>query len=113
MAISNSWQQPSSDEVCPTVGIDLGTGKTKAGLAGESYPAYFSAVAASVLNKAHLFRITAVEHFLDSFVVVRAIKAWAELFKCVPMFVKDFFECVFIDAFYGCSLRTTITELAK
>jgi hypothetical protein len=27
--------------------------------------------------------------------------------------VEDSFECVFIDAFHGCSLRTTITELAK
>ena len=37
----------------------------------------------------------------------------AFLFKCIPMVVKDSFECVFIDAFHGCSLRTTITELAK
>ena len=113
MAISYARQQSSSDEVCPAVGIHLGTGKTKAGLAGESNSAYFSTVAASVLNKAHLVRIAAAKHFIDSLVVVWIIKAWTELFKCIPMVVKDSFECVFIDAFHGCSLRTTITELAK
>jgi hypothetical protein len=35
------------------------------------------------------------------------------LFKRIPMVVKDSFECVLIDTFHGCSLRTTITELAK
>ena len=113
MSISHAGQEPPADEVCPSVGIDLSTGKTKAGLAGERNSAYFSTVAASVLNKAHLVRIAAVKHFVDSLVVVRIIKAWTELFKCIPMVVKDSFECVFIDAFHGCSLRTTITELAK
>lgn len=113
MAISYARQQSSSDKVCPAVGIDLCTGKTKAGLAGESNSAYLSTVAASVLNKAHLVRIAAAKHFIYSFVVVRIIKAWTELFKYIPVVVKDPFEGIFIDAFHGCSLRTTITELAK
>lgn len=113
MAISDTWQESSSDEVSPAVGIDLGTGKTKAGFAGESNSTYLSALAASVLNKAHLFRITAVKHFLDSFVVVRTVKVWAELFERIPVIIKYLLECVFIDAFHGCSLRTTITEMAK
>jgi len=113
MAISYARQQSSIDEVCPAVGINLGTGKAKAGLACESNSAYFSTVTASVLNKAHLVRVAAAKHFIDSLVVVRIIKAWTERFKCIPMVVKDSFECVFIDAFHGCSLRTTITELAK
>ena len=113
MAIRDTWQESSSDEVSPAVGIDLGTGKTKAGFAGESNSTYLSALAASVLNKAHLFRITAVKHFLDSFVVVRTVKVWAELFERIPVIIKYLLECVFIDAFHGCSLRTTITEMAK
>jgi len=113
VAINYAGQQASSDKVGPAVGIDLGTGKTKAGLAGESNSAYFSTGAASVLNKAHLVGIAAAKHFIDSLVVVRIIKAWMVLFKCIPMVVKDSFECVLIDAFHGCSLRTTITELAK
>ena len=113
MSISYARQQSSSDKVCPAVGINLGTGKAKAGLAGESNSAYFSTVAASVLNKAHLIRVAAAKHFIDRLVVVRIIKVWTRLFKCIPMVVKDSFECVFIDAFHGCSLRTTITELAK
>ncbi len=113
MAINYTRQQSTSDEVCPAVGIHLGTGKAKARLAGESNSAYFSTVAASVLNKAHLVRIATAKHFIDGLVVVWIIKAWTELFKCIPMVVKDSFESVFIDAFHGCSLRTTITELAK
>lgn len=113
MAIRDARQQSSSDKVCPAVDINLGTGKTKAGLAGERNSAYFSTGAASVLNKAHLVRVAAAKHFIDRFVVIRIIKAWTELFKCIPMVVKDSLECVFIEAFHGCSLRTTITELAQ
>ncbi|MFH1884399.1 MAG: hypothetical protein ABIL62_17015, partial [Planctomycetota bacterium] len=79
MAISYAGQQSSRDKVCPAVGINLGTGKTKAGLAGESNSAYFSTGAASVLNKAHLVGIAAAKHFIDSLVAVRIIKAWTEL----------------------------------
>jgi len=113
MAIRDARQQSSCHKVGPTVGIHLGTGKTKAGLAGECNSAYFSAGAASVLNKTHLVRVAAAKHFIDRLIVVRIIKAWMALFECLPMVVKDSFERVLIDAFHGCSLRTTITELAK
>ena len=113
MAIRDARQQSSRDKVCPAVGIHLGTGKAKAGLAGERNSAYFSAGAASVLNKTHFVGIAAAKHFIDRLIVVRIIKAWMVLFKCIPMVVKDSFEGVLIDAFHGCSLRTTITELAK
>jgi len=113
MAIGDARQQSSRDKVCPAVGIHLGTGKTKAALAGERNSTYFSTGAASVLNKAHLVRIAAAKHFIDRLIVVRIIKAWMALFECLPMVVKDAFERVLIDAFHGCSLRTTITELAK
>jgi hypothetical protein len=112
MSISYAGQQPSSDEVGPSVGIDLGTGKAEAGFAGESDTSYFSALAASVLNKAHLFRIAAVEHFLNGVIVIRAAKFWMDLLKRIPVIVENLFECVFINAFHGCSLRTTIPEMA-
>ena len=113
MSIRYAGQQPPADEFGPSVGITLGTGKAEAGFAGKGYTPYLSAVAASVLYKAHLVRVAATKHFIDSLVVVRIIKAWTKLFKCIPMVVKDSFESVLIDAFHGCSLRTTITELAK
>ena len=110
MTISYAGQQPSSDEVCPSVGISLCTGKAEAGFAGKGNASCFSTVAASVLYKAHLFRIAAVEHFLDSFVVVGTIKAWTKLLKRIPMVIENLLECVFINAFHGCSLRTIILE---
>jgi hypothetical protein len=113
MSISHSWKEPPSDEVCPSVGIDLGTGKTKAGLAGESDTTFMSAFAASVLDKAHFLRVTAAEHFLDGFVVVGTVKAWAELLKRIPVIVENLLKGVFINVFHGWSLRTTITKLAK
>jgi len=113
MAISYTRQEASPDEVCPAVGIDLGTGKTKAGLAGEGNSAYFSTLAASVLNKAHLFRVTAVKHFLDRLVVVRTVKTGMELLKRIPVIVENLLKGVFIDAFHGGFLRTTITELVE
>jgi len=113
MAISDTRKETSSDEIGPAVGVNLGTGKTEAGFAGKSNSAYFSTVAASVLDKAHLFRIAAVEHLLNSFVVVGIVKAWPELLKRIPVIVENLLEYVFINAIHGCSLRTTITELAE
>jgi len=112
MSISYAWQQSSSDEVSPSVSIDLCTGKAEAGLTGESNPACLSTVAATVLHKAHLFGITAVKHFLDCFGVVRAIKAWLKLSKGIPVIIEYLLECVFVDAFHGHSLRKKIAELA-
>jgi len=113
MTISYAGEEPPADEVCPSVGISLGTGKTEAGFAGESDTPHLSALAASVLNKAHLVGIAAVEHFLDSLVVVRTIKAWSELLKRIPVIIENLLECFFVNAFHGCFLRTTIPELTK
>jgi len=113
MPISYSWQQPSADEVSPSVGIHLGAGKTETGFAGECDASGLSAVAASVLDKAHFVGIATVEHFLDGFVIVRVVKAWMQLFKCIPVFVENLLECVFINAFHDCFLRTTITEMIE
>jgi hypothetical protein len=113
MSISHAGKESSGNEVCPSVCVDFGAGKTKARLAGEGDTPYLSAVAASVLDKAHFLRITAVEHFLDSFVVVRAIEAWTEPLKRIPVIIENLLKCVFVNAFHGCPLRTTITELAK
>ena len=113
MAISNAGQEASSDEIGPAVGVNLGTGKTEAGLAGKGNSTYFSTVAASVLDKAHFFGIAAVEHFLNSFVVIRTVKAWPELLKRIPVIVENLLKGVFIDAFHDGFLRTTITELVE
>ena len=112
MSINYAWQQSSSDEVSPSVSIDFCTGKAEAGLAGESDSACLSTVAATVLHKAHLFGITAVKHFLDCFGVVWAIETWLKLSKGIPVIIEYLLKCVFVDAFHGRSLRTTITELA-
>jgi hypothetical protein len=111
MTVSDTRKETPSDEVSPSVGIDLGTRQTKAGFAGEGNTACFSTVAASVLNKTHLFWIAAVEHFLDGVVVIRTVKAWLELIKRTPVVIENLLKGVFVDAFHGCSLRTTITEL--
>lgn len=113
MSISYSRQKPSADKVGPSVGISLCTGKTETGFAGESDTLYLSAIAASVLNKAHLFGITAVKHFLDGVIVIGTVKAWTELLKRIPVIVENLLECAFVNAFHGRSLRTTITEFGK
>ncbi len=113
MSVSNAGQEPSSDEVGPSVGISLCAGKTEAGFAGESDTSCLSAVAASVLDKAHFVWIAAVKHFLDVFIEILSVKSWMGLFKHIPMVVENLLEYVFVEAFHGCSLRTTITELAE
>ena len=113
MSIRHAGQQPPSDEVGPAVRISLGTGKAEAGFACKGDASYLSTLAASVLDKAHPFGITAVEHFLDGVVVIRTVKSWMGLLKRIPMIAKNLLERVFVNAFHGCSLRTTIPELAR
>jgi hypothetical protein len=111
MAVSDAGQEASSDEIGPAVGIDFGTGKTKAGFTGKGNAAYLATMAASVLDKTHFVGIAAVEHFLDGVVVIRTVKAWLEQLKRIPVVIENLLKGVFVDAFHGCSLRTTITEL--
>ena len=108
MAIGDPWQQASADEIGPSVGVPLGTGQAEAGFAGKCDASYLAAVAASVLDKAHLVRITAVEHFLDGVVIIGTVKFGMRLLKRIPVIIKNLLESVFINAFHGCSLRTTI-----
>jgi hypothetical protein len=35
------------------------------------------------------------------------------LLKCIPVIIENLLECVFVNAFHGCSLRTTIPEMVK
>ena len=108
MAIRNTGQKPPADEVGPSVGISLGTGKAEAGFAGKGDTSYFSTLAAPVLNESHLVGVTAVEHVLDGVVVIRTVKSWMNLLKRIPMIVENLLECVFVNAFHDRSLRTTI-----
>ena len=112
MAIGNPGQQTSADEVGPSVGVSLGTGQAEAGFAGKGDASYFAAVAASVLDKTHLFGVTAVEHFLDGIVIIGTVKFGMGLLKRIPVIVENLLECVFVNAFHSCSLRTTITQSA-
>jgi|GEM_PF-5794862 len=64
-------------------------------------------------DKAHFFRIAAVEHLLNSFVVVGAVKAWSKLFKHLPVIVENLLKNVFVEAFHGGSFGITITELVE
>lgn len=109
VAVSNTRQQASADEVGPSVGIALGTGQTEAGFAGKGDASYLAAVTASVLDKTHLFGIATVEHFLDGIVIIGTVKFWMRLFKRIPVIIENLLEGVFVNAFHGCSLRTTIT----
>jgi hypothetical protein len=111
MAVSDTGQKASSDEIGPAVGIDLGTGKAKAGFTGKGNAAYLATMAASVLYKTHFVGIAAVEHFLDGVVIIRTVKAWLEQLKRIPVVIENLLKGIFIDVFHGCSLRATITEL--
>ena len=88
MPIGYTRQQPSSDEVRPSVSIDLCAGKAEAGLAGESDSACFATIAATILHKAHFFWFAAVKHFLDCFGVVRAVKMWIKLSEGIPVIIE-------------------------
>ena len=108
MAIGHSGQQASADEIRPSIGVSLGTGQAEAGLAGKCDASYLAAVAASELGKPHLLGVAAVEHFLDGIVIIGTVKFGMRLLERIPVIIKNLLECVFVNAFHGCSLRTTI-----
>ena len=113
MAIGDAGQKPSADKVGPSFGVSLGTGKAEAGFAGKGNPSYFAALAAAVLDIAHLVGITTAEHLRDGIVVVRTVKSWMSQFKLIPVIVKNLFKGIFVNAIHGCSSRTTIPEWAE
>ncbi len=113
MAIGDTGQKPPADEVGPSVGISLGTGKAEAGFAGKGDTSYFSTLAAPVLNESHLVGVTAVEHFLDGVVVIRTVKSWVNPLKLIPVIVENLRKGVFVNAIHGCSSRTTIPEWSQ
>ena len=91
MSISYAGQQSPPDEIRPSVGIALCTGKAEAGFAGESDTPYLAALATFVLDKAHLFWVAAVEHFLEGVIVVGTVKALMGLLKCIPVICLNVF----------------------
>jgi hypothetical protein len=112
MAIGDTGQKPSADKVGPTAGVSLRTGQTEAGFTGKGDASYFSTLTAAILNKAHFVGIAAVDHLLDGFIVIGTIKFWVCLLEGLPVVAKNLLECVFVNAFHGCFLRTTILEEA-
>ena len=110
MTIGDAGQEPSADKVSPSFGVSLGAGQAEAGFTGKGDSSYFATLAAAVLDIAHLVGITATEHLRDGIVVVRMVKSWMRQLKLIPVIVKNLLEPVFVNAFHGCSLRTTIPE---
>ena len=104
MAIGDAGQKPSADEVGPSLGVSLGTGKAEAGFAGKGDPSYFATLAATVLDIAHLVGITTAEHFLDV-VVIRRVKSWMSPLKLIPVIVENLFKGIFVNAIHGGSLQ--------
>ena len=110
MSIGDVGQKPPADEVGPSLGVSLGTGKAEAGFTGKGNTSYFAALAAAVLDIAHFVGITAAEHFLDRVVVIRTVKSWMILLKLIPVIVENLLKGIFVNAFHDCSLRTSIPE---
>jgi len=108
MSIGHPGQQASADEIRPPVGVPLGTGQAEAGFAGKGDASYLAAVAASELDKSHLFGIAAVEHFLYGIVIIGTVKFGMGLLERLPVIVENLLESVFVKTFHGCSLQTTI-----
>jgi len=69
-------------------------------------------IVATPWTKKGVFAKAFKEPFLDGFGVVRAVKTWIKLSKGVPVVIEYLFECIFIYAFHGRSLRQKIAELA-
>ena len=58
-----------------------------------------SAIKAAVLGISHLFRVTAVQHFIDDIIMIRCIIAVIYLLERLPVVNKNLLECRFCDMF--------------
>ena len=101
VAVGDAGQESSSDKLGPAVGVDLGAGQAEAGLAGEGDSTSFSAGQATVLHKAHLLRIAAVQHLLDGCVAGWDIEARIDDLEVIPVIPEDLLERGLVDAFHG------------
>ena len=66
---------------------------------------------ASVLYKAHLFRVPAVQHFLHCLVVFWVVVTRMDLLELIPVVLKNTLKGVLVNAFHGSLSRTTIDGL--
>ena len=101
MAITDARKHASTNEISPTVGINLGARQTEGGFATECKEECFAAGGAAVLCEPHLFGITAIEHLPHHFVVIGGIVVRAGGFKCFPVVPKDLLECVLVNVFHS------------
>ena len=95
--------ESSSDVVCPSVSVDLGTRQAKARFACEGNASGFSTRRAKVLYKAHLFRVATVQHFLHCLVVFCAVVARMDLLELIPLVLKNTLKGFLVNAFRGSS----------
>ena len=67
----------------------------------------------TVLYKAHLFRVAAVQHFLHCLVVFWAVVERMDLLELIPVVLKNTLKGFLVNTFRGSPLRTTITGWAQ
>lgn len=103
--------ESSSDVIGPSIGVDFGTRQTETRFTGESNAAGFSTRWATVLHKAHLFGVAAVQHFLHCLVVFWAVVTRMDLLELIPVVLKNTLKGIIVNAFYGSQLQTTIDGL--
>ncbi len=111
MSVGYTGQKASAYEIRPPISIDLGARQAEAGFTCEGDAAGFSTKWATVLYKAHLFRVTAVQHFLHCLVVFWAVVTRMDLLELIPVVLKNTLKGVFVNAFHGSFPRTTIDGL--
>ncbi len=111
MLVCYTGYEPSSDVIGPSIGVDFGARQTEAGFTCEGDAAGFSTKWATVLYKAHLFRVAAVQHFLHCLVVFWAVVTRIKFLELIPVALKNTLKGVLVNAFHGSPLRTTIDGL--
>jgi len=111
VSVCYTGYESSSDVVSPSIGVDFGTRQAEAGFTGESNAAGLATRWATVLYKAHLFRVAAVQHFLHCLVVFWAVVTKMDLLELIPVTLKNALKGVLVNAFHGSLPRTTIAGL--
>lgn len=101
MAITDARKHAATNEISPTVGINLGARQTEGGFATECKEECFAAGGAAVLREPHFVGIPAIEHLPHHFVMIRSIVMRAGGLKRLPVVPKDLLECVLVDMFHS------------
>ena len=93
MAIDDALMQVVTEVADKLIDIDLGASQAQGGLTAHGDEVFaLSTIEASMFEVSDLVRIATRKHLVDQLIIVSVIIKRVELFKFIPVIMKDLFK---------------------